>query len=224
MGNLISGRRNIDQPIQQMLSCLVVLHVFIKKVLLDIIHNKQNDISYKGLPEDPNEFYDILNSERDRLKDQLSQQDLEYILNSLTNQSESKDISTKIYSSKWDILILIELFQNWNKQSSHLDQLFNEIKIILTSTFFSLNMHKIKNIIGALNSYNYNTKLTEDGIDIEELDTRLISVDFKESTIPYKTSLIQYLGLCQQSKDIDENIKEIYRTSIEVIILYDQGK
>ena len=231
MGNSICRRSNIDQLIQQQQpstssswTCLVILNVFIKEILLDIFHNRQNDTSYKGFPDDPKTVIDILlNQEEDQLKDKLGQENFEYIIDSLRTQSGT---DTRGYSSKWDIMVVIELFLNSEKSNDHLDQLFREIKDDLTSNSYSIDMEKIKNIIGTLNSYNYKINPIIDGIKMEDLEKKyLTSIEFKDNEISCcKTSVIQYLKLCQQPKDNDENLKNIYGKLIEVIKVYDQGK
>ena len=229
MGNSICRRSNIDQLIQQQQpstssswTCLVILNVFIKEILLDIFHNRQNDTSYKGFPDDPKAVIDMLNQEEDQLKDKLGQENFEYIIDSLRTQSGT---DTRGYSSKWDIMVVIELFLNSEKSNDHLDQLFREIKDDLTSNSYSIDMEKIKNIIGTLNSYNYKINPIIDGIK-EDLEKKyLTSIEFKDNEISCcKTSVIQYLKLCQQPKDNDENLKNIYGKLIEVIKVYDQGK
>ena len=212
MGSSISSTTNIDTSIDQFIQqkpCwkfFIILNV-VRKLMLDILHNKHYDHSYIGFPDDPKQLYVFLNLKKDYIKSNLTQKDFDQVF-------LSHGIK-EIYSSDWDLMLVIRIFINL-KVNSKFDLLILQIQEILSSDFSNtLNIKKIRTI---LKSLNFHYVIDE----IEELEKGLLSIDFKIDCC--KTSAIQYLKSCQQLEDVDSTVQDVYAKSIEAIKIYNEGK
>ena len=98
------------QKIKFWLRLAILLHGPLKENLLRILHNKHDDPTYKGLPEDPSELYNELSTtHRQKLNKLvndkvLNKNDLEILLP--TNGDKKTD------SSQFDVTLIIKLIIN----------------------------------------------------------------------------------------------------------------
>ena len=98
------------KEIEYWLRLATLLHGPMKQYLLSVLHNKQNDPTYQGLPEDPTELYNELSTvhngkiKRLRKKGILKDDQLELLLP--TNGDN------KTYSGAFDVTLLVVLIIN----------------------------------------------------------------------------------------------------------------
>ena len=101
----------VTQEIQHWLRLAIFLHGPIKENLLCVLHNKNKDISYNGLPEDPADLYQELstthlNTINKLVKNKILKKDQVEIL-------LPKNGDNKTYSDQFDITLLVLLIINF---------------------------------------------------------------------------------------------------------------
>ena len=95
------------EKIKFWLHLAILLHGPLKENLLHILHNKKNDPSYKGLPEDPTELYKELSTHEETLDKLVSDKFL--------NKNDRKILlptNGKTDSSKFDVTLITVLIIN----------------------------------------------------------------------------------------------------------------
>ena len=96
------------EKIKFWLHLAILLHGPLKENLLLILHNKKNDPSYKGLPEDPTELYKELSTTHEETLDKL-------VSDKVLNKNVRKILlptNGKTDSSKFDVTLITVLIKN----------------------------------------------------------------------------------------------------------------
>ena len=96
------------EKIKFWLHLAILLHGPLKENLLHILHNKKNDPSYKGLPEDPTELYKELSTTHEETLDKL-------VSDKVLNKNDRKILlptNGKTDSSKFDVTLITVLIIN----------------------------------------------------------------------------------------------------------------
>ena len=107
---MLTSIKQLIQKIKFWLRLAILLHGPLKENYLCILHNKKNDPSYRGLPEDPAELYKELSTTHKRtlnklVKDKvLKKHDHEILL--------PKNTGNKTDSSQFDVTLITVLIIN----------------------------------------------------------------------------------------------------------------
>ena len=155
----------VTQEIQYWLRLSIFLHGPIKEKLLCILHNKNKDVSYNGLPEDPSDLYRVLstvhlNTINKLVKNKVLKKDQVEIL-------LPKNGDNKTYSDQFDITLLVVLIINcttltppndgWSKPPKDTDT---------TIAAFVLRCREWRNFLNhtdakAIDKHNFNLRWSE---------------------------------------------------------------
>ena len=104
---MLTSIGQLVQKIRFWLSLAILLHGPLKENFLRILHNKRNDLSYQGLPEDPTELYKELSTHEETLDKLVSDKFL--------NKNYRKILlptNGKTDSSKFDVTLITVLIIN----------------------------------------------------------------------------------------------------------------
>ena len=95
---------------QRRIKCELTLKRLVKPALLNVLHNRYKDSSYKGLPENPEELYEFFNKDENvKLIESLKQ-------NKVLTEVESSQLhprNEKTDSADWEIPLILVVFKNF---------------------------------------------------------------------------------------------------------------
>ena len=98
------------KDVEFFLRLVTLLHGPLKQSLLSVLHNKQNDPSYKGLPEDPTELYKELSTVHRGIINRLRKQGI--LKNNQLEILLPTNGDNKTYSDAFDVKLLLILIIN----------------------------------------------------------------------------------------------------------------
>ena len=247
----MSTYKSISQVIKEIeywLRLAIVLHGPLKQNLLCVLHNKNNDPSYKGLPEDPSELYKELSTTHKSVINKLvnakvlKKDQLEILLPTIGDN--------KTYSEGFDVTLLVVLIINcttlpppqdgWYKTPPDSDtgvaanvvrgrewrNFLNHIDAnAIDEAAFNLKWTKgIAIIQGLGGSVKDITSLKTISLDPKhELVIKLL-MDFNQQEIMKLRSKVDELEntMSIASKQIDENSEKIEENKAEISTRFDQ--
>jgi len=165
----------------------LALDIHVKEALLSLLHNRGNDPSYIGLPEDPGQLFLYLN--------QLPQK-TKKLLNACQKDQSFPSNGKQVDSSKWDVTLITAIIQNCIPELKPLNGWVNIDRGDQSKGAYVIRARRLRNELKHTNCDDINSKDTFDEFwdRITDILNKLGYLDMKKfQEIKTKSSLDIYV-------------------------------